>query len=205
MADKPSDACSRTDGDGARPSRNNKRKSSRVCSYPDKKNGFIVSKERERYVIGVFAAVVFMLIDLFTEEEEEEEEWELWEKGREEEEEEKEEEEGDEEDGEEQGEEEEEKEEEEEEEEEEDEEEEEEEEQSDEVESKEEGDDLRADLLGGPVDIFRATQAWAKRELGPENANYKGILGMLRLIPGFDEELKAVQKAAKAKRRLEFL
>jgi hypothetical protein len=62
MADEPSDTCSRTDGDGVRAGRNNKRKSSRACSYLNKKDGLVLRNARERYVISVFAAVVFMLI-----------------------------------------------------------------------------------------------------------------------------------------------
>ncbi|TKW25140.1 hypothetical protein SEVIR_3G096300v4 [Setaria viridis] len=68
MADEPSDACSRTDGDGVRAGRNNKRKSSQACSYR-----FIIRNERECYVISVFAAVVFLLVYLFTEYDDEEE------------------------------------------------------------------------------------------------------------------------------------
>ncbi|CAL4903731.1 unnamed protein product [Urochloa decumbens] len=74
MADEPSDACSRTDGDGVRAGRNNKRKSSQACSYPNKRERFIIRNARERYVISVFAAVVCVLIYVFTEYDDEEEE-----------------------------------------------------------------------------------------------------------------------------------
>ena len=83
MADEPSDACSRTDGGGVRAGRNKKRKSSRACSYPNKKDGLVLRNARERYVISVFAFVVLLLIYFFTEydeeesDEEEEEEYEL--------------------------------------------------------------------------------------------------------------------------------
>jgi len=83
MADEPSDACSRTDGGGVRAGRNKKRKSSRACAYPNKKDGLVLRNARERYVISVFAFVVLLLIYFFTEydeeesDEEEEEEYEL--------------------------------------------------------------------------------------------------------------------------------
>uniref|UniRef100_A0A0A9GX31 Uncharacterized protein n=1 Tax=Arundo donax TaxID=35708 RepID=A0A0A9GX31_ARUDO len=170
MVDEPLDACSRTDVDGERPSRNNKRKSSQACSYPNKKDGFIVRNARERYVIGVLAAVVFMVIYFFTEEEENEEEWELEEENGEEEEEK-----------------------------EEDVEEEEEEDKEGDKEEEEEDEDSRADLLGAAVDLFRATKAWAERELGSESTNCEEILGMLWLIPGYDEVVKAKHEAVKAK------
>ena len=83
MADEPSDACSRTDGGGVRAGRNKKRKSSRACAYPNKKDGLVLRNARERYVISVFAFVVLLLIYFFPEydeeesDEEEEEEYEL--------------------------------------------------------------------------------------------------------------------------------
>ena len=72
MADEPSDACSRTDGGGVRAGRNKKRKSSRACSYPNKKDGLVLRNARERYVISFFAVVVFMLIYIFTKYDDEE-------------------------------------------------------------------------------------------------------------------------------------
>ncbi|KAG0514206.1 hypothetical protein BDA96_08G082300 [Sorghum bicolor] len=72
--DEPSDACSRTDEDGAKGSWDNKRKSTQACSYPNKKHGFVIKNEWECFVICVFAAVVLILIYLFTEEDEEEDE-----------------------------------------------------------------------------------------------------------------------------------
>lgn len=152
LYDEPSDACSRTDEDGAKGSWDNKRKSTQACSYPNKKHGFVIKNEWECFVICVFAAVVLILIYLFTEEDEEEDE-----------------EEGDDED-------------------------------------EDEDKEARADLIKVTVDCFIATKAWAELELGPGNTNIEEILGMLRLVPGYDEAaVKAKQEATKAKKRLEFL
>ncbi|PUZ63310.1 hypothetical protein GQ55_3G057700 [Panicum hallii var. hallii] len=159
MADEPSDACSRTDGDGVRAGRNNKRKSSRACSYLNKKDGLVLRNARERYVISVFAAVVFMLIYIYLYQDDEEEE-------------------SDEEDGEEEGEveggdgE---------------EEEEEEEDEGEGEEEEEDDDEAHAELLEVTADCFIAAKAWAERELGPGNANIEQILGLLRFLPGYEE------------------
>ncbi|KAL6641729.1 hypothetical protein ACP70R_019910 [Stipagrostis hirtigluma subsp. patula] len=177
MADEPSDTCSRTDGDRARDSRVNKRKSSRACQYPNKKGGFVITKAWEHFVVCAFAAIAFMVIYVFTEEDEEEVEEGGGEEGEEEEE-----------DGE---------------DEEEDESQEDDEEEGDEEEEEgeeEDGDD-RAELLEVTVDCFIAAKNWAECQLGPGNANIEKILCMLRsffqTVPGYEE-------AVKAKRRLDF-
>ncbi|CAD6268004.1 unnamed protein product [Miscanthus lutarioriparius] len=138
MADEPSDACSRTDEDGVRGSWNNKRKSTHACSYPNKKHGFVIRNEWECYVICVFAAVVLILIYLFTEgedeedhEEDREEEGEVSEEDRDVEEEAKEEEEGEEEEDEEEG---------------------------DDEDNEDEDEEARANLLKVVVDCFIATK-----------------------------------------------
>lgn len=128
-----------------------KRKSSRAYSYPNKEAGFIIRNEREFNVISVFAAVVFFLIYLFTEdddddndnEEDREEEGEVSDEDRNAEDDTDEEE------------------------------------QSDDEEEDEEGDDEDEEAHGAVVDCFIAVKAWAEIELGPGNANIEEILGML--------------------------
>lgn len=73
MADEPSDACSRTGEGGAKGGRNNKRKSTQACSYPNKKYGSETREEREDYVVSVFTCVALVLVYLVIEEDTEDE------------------------------------------------------------------------------------------------------------------------------------